>query len=162
MLPFRFLSGQGVTKAYLGQEIVESVPLEMPQHRLPLAACNGGYDRKGLRSRGHRMGQRSIWERSGQIFRAGEKPQLRTAPLRNVIADRSAQHRTLCLERVTHRALCGLTRNMKFDLAAGVRRRAQLSREKEPDHGSVCTPTESTGGRRCAISLQLSPASGEA
>lgn len=51
-------------KAHLGQETVESVPVieEMSQHRLPLAACNCGYDQKRLRSRGDRMGQWGIWE----------------------------------------------------------------------------------------------------
>ena len=83
------------------------------------------------------MGQWSIWELMGKIFLAGEKPQEWTAPLRNVVANQAAQHRILCLECVKHRALCGLTRDMKFDLAACVRQRAQMSREDEPDHGSV-------------------------
>jgi hypothetical protein len=51
-------------KAHLGQETMESVPAieETAQHRLPLAACNCGYDQKGLRSRGDRMGQWRIWD----------------------------------------------------------------------------------------------------
>jgi len=56
-----------------------------------------------------------------EIFLAREKPQVWTAPLRSVVADQAAQHRILCLERVKHGALCGLTRDVKFDLAACVR-----------------------------------------
>ena len=41
------------------------------------------------------------------------------------------------------------------------RQRAQMERQHHADHGSVCTSTESTGGRLLTIADQLSPASAE-
>lgn len=73
----------------------------------------------------------------GKILLAREKPQEGTALLGNVVTDQAAQHRILYLERVQHGALGGLARDIKFNLAARMRQRAQMSRENEPDHGSV-------------------------
>ena len=42
------------------------------------------------------------------------------------------------------------------------RERAQVGRKHDPDHGKVCTSTDSTAGRSRTIGFQLSPASGDA
>ena len=47
-------------------------------------------------------------------------------------------------------------------LAVDVRQLAQMCREHDANHGSVCTSTESTAGRSRTIAFHVSPASAEA
>src|SRR3990172_4712960 len=127
-----------------------------------LAAGHGPQDHEGLGAGRDRIGQRGVRLFVGQIFPAGEEPDERPAPLRDVVADRPAQHRMAVLERVEHRALRGRTLDVELHLAVDVRQRPQVGREHDPDHGSVCTSTESTGGRSRTMGAQLSPASADA
>ena len=57
-------------------------------------------------------------------------------------------------------------RRVAFDVeghfVVDARERPEMRRQDHPDHGSVWTSTETTGGRFCAIAVQLSPASGDA
>src|ERR1700720_2141874 len=98
----------------------------------------------------------------GQILFAGEEPQERSAPLRDVVADRAAQRRIAGLERVEDRALRGLTLDVELHLAVDLRQRPQMCREYDSDHVSVCTSTDTTAGRSRTIGAQLSPASADA
>jgi len=97
-----------------------------------------------------------------QIFLAGEESQKRPPLLRNLIANRPAQHGISGLKRIKHRALRDRTSDLKLNFAAGVSQRSQMLREYHADHGSVCTSTESTAGKSRTIGAQLSPASAEA
>ena len=99
------------------------------------------------------------WDRSSL---AGEEPQERPALLRDVVADRPAQHRIAGLERVEDRALRGRALDVELHLAVDLRQRPQMIRKHDADHGSVWTSTDSTAGRSRTIGAQLSPASAEA
>src|SRR5208283_1938223 len=98
----------------------------------------------------------------GQVLLASEEPQERSALLRDVVANRSAQHGIACLKRVEDRALRGLTLDVELHFAADVCERPQVWREYDTDHGNVCTSTESTAGRSRTMGAQLSPASADA
>jgi hypothetical protein len=52
--------------------------------------------------------------------------------------------------------------NVEFYVAIDARQRAQMRRQNDTNHGSVCTSTESTAGRSRTIGFQLSPASADA
>src|SRR2546426_1701400 len=130
--------------------------------RLALAAGHRPHDQKRLRANRDRVGQRGIRRFVGQILLAGEDPHKRAALLRDVIADRPAQHRIAGLERVEDRALRGLTLDVERHLAVDVRQRPQMCRKHDSDHGSVWTSTESTAGRSRTMGAQVSPASADA
>src|ERR1700730_16187169 len=97
-----------------------------------------------------------------QILLAGEEPHERSALLRDVVADRPAQHRIAGLERVEDRALRGPAPDLGLHLAADLRQRPQMLREHHSDHGSVWTSTDTTAGRSRTMGAQLSPASADA
>ena len=82
--------------------------------------------------------------------------------LRDVVADRPAQHRIAGLERVEDRALRDRALDLELHLAVDARQRPQMRREHDSDHGSVWTSTESTAGRSRTMGAQLSPASADA
>src|SRR2546422_9539280 len=98
----------------------------------------------------------------GQVLLAGEETQERPALLRDVVADRPAQHGIAGLERVGDRALRGLSLDVKLHPAVDVRQCLQVCREHDSDHGSVWPSTESTAGRSRTMGAQLSPASADA
>src|ERR1017187_6524876 len=123
---------------------------------------NGPYDEKGLRARCDCGGQRGVGRLMGQILLAGEEPHERPALFGDVIADGPAQGRVTGLERVEDRALRDLARNVELHFARDARQDAQMRREHDPDHGSVWTSTESTGGRSRTMGAQWSPASADA
>ena len=52
--------------------------------------------------------------------------------------------------------------DVELDLAVDPRQRPQVGRQHDPDHGSVCTSTDTTAGRCCTMGAQRSPASAEA
>src|SRR6185369_5546838 len=89
------------------------------------------------------------------------EPHERPALVRDLIADRAAQHRILGLERVENRALRDEPGDVERHLALHPRQAAQVGRQADADHGSVCTSTDKTGGRSRTIGAQLSPASAE-
>jgi hypothetical protein len=97
-----------------------------------------------------------------QILFAGEKPYKWPASVRDLIADRPAQHRIAGFERVENRALRDPPLDVDAHLAAYARQLAKMDRERDSDHASVRTSTESTAGRSRMIGVQLSPASADA
>src|SRR5213080_404519 len=129
---------------------------------LALAAGHGTHDQKRLCAHRDRVGQRGIRRFVGQILLAGEDPHERSALLREVVADRPAQHRIAGLERVEDRALRDPTLDIELHLAVDVRQLPQMCREHHADHGSVWTSTESTAGRSRTMGAQLSPVSADA
>jgi hypothetical protein len=71
----------------------------------------------------------------------------------------AAQHGVTLFQCVEHRTLCGRPRDLERDLAVDARQLAQMRRQHDPDHASVCTSTERTAGRSRTIGAQVSPAS---
>src|SRR6267378_1510951 len=128
----------------------------------PLAASHGPDDQQRLGARRDRVGERGIRRLVGQIRLAGEQPHERPALLRDVVADRPAQHRVAGLERVEDRALRGHTLDVELHLAVDVLERPQMRREHDPDHGSVWASTDTTDGRSRTMGAQRSPALAEA
>jgi len=96
-----------------------------------------------------------------QILSADKKPHQRTAELRDVIAHRTAQHGIASLEFVEYGPLGRGGINVEFYVAIDARQRAQMRRQNDTNHVSVCTSTESTAGRSRTIGFQLSPASAD-
>lgn len=97
-----------------------------------------------------------------QIPCAGKEPQERSALVRDVVADRPAQHRIASLERIEHRALGHLTFDVERHFPVDFRELPQMCGKHDSDHGTVWTSTDSTAGRSRTIGAQLSPASADA
>ena len=126
-----------------------------------LAARNRSYDEQRLFPRDDRVRQRGVRGFMRKILLAREEPQEWPPLLRDVIADRPAQHRIAGFERVKYRALRGLALDLQLYLAADPRQPPQMWRQHDSNHGSVWTSTESTAGRSRTMGAQLSPASAE-
>src|SRR5215467_780812 len=127
----------------------------------PDPAGKRSHNQKRFGSPRHRVGQRGIRRFEGQILLAREEPHVRAALLRDVIAERTAQHRIGCLQRIKDGALRNGTLDIELYLAADLRQGPQMSREQDTDHGSVWTSTERTAGRSRTMGSQLSPASAD-
>jgi len=97
-----------------------------------------------------------------EVLTAGEESQERLTLLRDVIADRTAEHRVAGFERVDDGTLRSRTLYVEFHLAADARESSKVRREFNADHGSVWTSTESTAGKSRTMGAQVSPASAEA
>src|SRR5207244_13180161 len=126
------------------------------------AAGHGPGDETRLRPRSHRLGQGSVRRLMRQIFLAGEEPDERPPLLRDVVADRAAQHRVTGLQRVQDRALRRLTFDVELYLAADARQVPQMGWEHHSDHGSIWTSTDTTAGRSRTMGAQLFPESADA
>src|SRR5690606_33826844 len=96
-----------------------------------------------------------------EILLTGVEAHERPAPAGDVIADRAPQHRIPALERVEHAAEGRRPVELDGDLGPDARERPQVLRQHDPDHGSACTSTDTTGGRSRTIGVQLSPASAD-
>src|SRR5579859_1796304 len=97
-----------------------------------------------------------------KVLFAGKEPQKWSALLRDVVTDRSGQHRISRLESVEDRALRRLALHFEFYLPADLGQCSQVGRKRDANHDRVWTSTESTGGRSRAMGCQLSPASDDA
>ena len=98
----------------------------------------------------------------GHVLLAGKESYKRPALLGDMIADRPAEHRIPCFERVENRTLCYRSVDLKLNLAFNVSQGSQMEWQHDADHGSVWTSTETTGGKCCAIGAQVSPPLAEA
>jgi hypothetical protein len=78
-----------------------------------------------------------------------------------MVAHGPTQHGISSFELVEYRPLSHGGLDVKVYVAIDVRQRAQMRRQNNANHGSVCTSTESTAGRSRTIGFQLSPASGD-
>jgi predicted ester cyclase len=121
------------------------------------AAGQRPHDHKGFCAGRDRVGQGGVGRLVRPILLAGEEPDKRTPLLGGVVADRPAQHGILRLECVQDRPLRDRSLNLKHDLAAYTRQRAQMRGQHNLDHGSTWTSTDSTAGRSRTIGAQLSP-----
>jgi len=127
-----------------------------------LAAGHGPDNEKRLGPRRDRFGQRRVGRIVRQIALAREEPNERAAATRGAIADRSSQHRIARFQRIEQRTLRRPTGYVDLHLAVGARQGPQMGRQHHADHVSVCTSTESTGGKSRTIAVQVSPASADA
>src|SRR5712692_3286519 len=82
-----------------------------------LPAGDGADDDEGFPARRDRIGQWGIRRLVGQILLAGEETQERPALLRDLVADRPAQHRIASLERVEDRPQRDWAVDLKFYFA---------------------------------------------
>src|SRR5262245_56016894 len=132
-----------------------------PRERFGSATRQRAQDHERLGAARNGGGQGGIGQLVRQIFAAREETHERAPLLRDVIADRAAQHRKARLERVERRALRDRVGHVEQHLTRGPRERAQIGRQYDADHRSVWTSTDSTGGRSRTIAVQWSPASGD-
>lgn len=94
-----------------------------------------------------RLRQRTIWRVVGEILLARIEPDERPATLGHVIADRPAQDRVGCLERVEHGLLRDQSADVDGDFAVDAGERSEMRGKSDANHAKVCTSTERTGGR---------------
>ena len=132
------------------------------ESRLALSPRNRTHDPKRLRSRRDRLRQRRVWRLMGQILLASEESHERSALVGDVIAHGATQHRISGLQRVQNRALCDRTFDREHHVAVDFRKRSQMERKDDSNHGSVCASTDTTAGRSRTMGAQLSPLSADA
>src|SRR5436189_3166512 len=97
-----------------------------------------------------------------QVVLAREEPYERAALSSRVVTYGAPQHRIGGLQCVEDGALRHRALHVERDLVADVRECPQMVRKHDADHRSVCTSTESTGGRSRTIGSQVSPESADA
>ena len=95
-----------------------------------LTSRDSADDQERLRARRDRVGQRGVRKFVGQILRAGKEPDERSALLRDVVADRPAQHRIAGLERIEDRALRRRPFDVELHLPVDLREPAGWRRTK--------------------------------
>src|SRR5690606_18236752 len=93
----------------------------------------------------------------GQVAAAGKEADERPALPGGVVADGAAQHRKAGLEGIQDGALRHRRSHVELDLSLDPRERAEMGRKHHPDHCSVWTSTDRTGGRSRTMADQLSP-----
>ena len=126
------------------------------------SACDCADYEEWLGSRDDCVGEWGVGLLVREIFAAGEEAQERATGLGDVVADRATQHRVATFERVDDGALRDGRLKVELDFAIDAREAAQVRREKDANHGSVWTSTESTAGRSRTMGDHVSPASAEA
>ena len=102
-----------------------------------LAPGDGPNDNERLLPRHDRIGQWSIRRLMGQILLAGEETQERPALLRDLVADRPAQHRIAGFERVEDRSQRDRAVELEFYFAADVCQRSEMLREYDSDQFGI-------------------------
>src|SRR6266436_1930450 len=95
------------------------------------------------------------------MLAAGKESQKRPACARDVLTNCSTQHWIACLECIEDRASCHFAVNLELYVSPDARKRSQVWRDYNQNHGSVWTSTESTAGRSRTIGAQVSPASAD-
>ena len=90
---------------YIAGRLVQHQVRETGGETESLTTGDRSHHHQGLRSAGDCVGQRLVRRLVRQILLAGEEADERPPLLRGVVANRSAQHRIACLQRVEHRAL---------------------------------------------------------
>src|SRR6202158_2873817 len=83
-------------------------PLD-PQEGRELTAGDGSDDEERFGPCRHRLGQRRIRRFVGEILLAGVEPDEGATLVRDLVADRAAQHRIAGLDRIDYRLLGGRT-----------------------------------------------------
>lgn len=99
-----------------------------------LTARNRCDHQQRLHSQRDRLGQRRIERRESKVLFAGVVPQERSPLLRDVVANRAAEHRVAGLQRVEYRADCDRRLNVELHLGRDVSEHAQVIRNFDSDH----------------------------
>jgi hypothetical protein len=73
----------------------------------------------------------------GEVLPTGEEPYQRSSPLRDVIAEGTAQHRITGLEGIQDRTLGHLAFDVELHLVLDMSQSSQMCREHDSNHGSV-------------------------
>src|SRR6202023_2593610 len=123
---------------------------------------NGSDNQKWLNARNYCVRQRRVHRIVRQIFTTRKKSQKWSSLLRNMFANRPAQHRESRPQCVQHRTPRHGTLHFKLHFAVKRRECPQMRGHHHSNHANVCTSTESTAGRSRTIGFQLSPASADA
>src|SRR5262249_36008203 len=127
-----------------------------------LPTRHGSQDQERLGPLRDRSRQRGIGRRVGHVLATGEESHERAALVSALVADRPAQHRILGPAGAENRARRDRGADAERPPPVGGRRRPQVRGERDPDHGSVWTSTDTTDGRSRTMGVQLSPASADA
>src|SRR5438309_5533744 len=127
-----------------------------------LPARDGTDHKEGFLPGGDFVRQWCIRRLVREILLAREEPYERAALPSRVVTYGASQHRIGALHCIEDGALRHRALHVERDLVADVRERPQMMRKHDADHRSVCTSTESTGGRSRTIGAQVSPASADA
>src|SRR5260370_3068506 len=122
---------------------------------------DGPNDQQRFLPRHDRLRQRRIDGLMRKVLLAREEPQKRPPLLRDVVADRSAQHRITRFNRVDYGPLGDRPRDFNLHLPGHLRQSPPVLRKPNPHQGSVCTSTDSTAGRSRTKGSHVSPASAE-
>ncbi len=97
-------------------------------HGASLSAGYGPDDAKRLFPLFHGVRQWGVRRLIRKILPASEEPQKRSALLRDMVADRSRQHRITSFKGVENRALRGRTIEVERYLSIDLRQRSQMLR----------------------------------
>jgi hypothetical protein len=100
-----------------------------------LTARNRCDHQQRLHSQGDRLGQRSIKRRESKVLFAGVVPQERSPLMRDVVANRAAEHWVAGLQRVEHRADCDRRLNVELHPGRDVGEHSQVVGDFDSDHG---------------------------
>src|SRR5579871_3157510 len=99
-----------------------------PESLAGSAAGDGANDEERLGPRRDRIRQRRVRRVVGKVLLAGEEADKRAAFLRDVIADRSAQHRITGFQRVEQLALGQRAGDIERHRSVDARQRSQMIR----------------------------------
>ena len=105
--------------------------------------------------------QRRVGGVVAEVLFAGEEADEGAALLRRVVADGAAEDGVAGLERVEDRRDGDGRGDVEMHLAVDLGERAEMLGQRDADHRSVCTSTESTAGRSRTMGAHESPASAE-
>jgi len=110
----------------------------------------------------YRFWKRSVGGFMREVFFACKESKKWPALKCGLIADRPPQHRILGLECIENAAKGDAAVQVKLDVTANFRQRAQMRWKNNANHCSVCTSTERTAGRSRTMGAHVSPASADA
>jgi hypothetical protein len=99
-----------------------------------LASRDGADNQKRFFPRCDCLGQRGIRQFVGEIFLAGEETQEGAPLLRDLIANRAAQHGIPRLKRIEHRALRDRTLDLELHLTPDMRQSSKMLRKFDSNH----------------------------
>ncbi len=127
-----------------------------------LAPGNCTDNQEGLDALADRVGDGHVGWFKRKVLLARKESHEIASPGGDVIADRASQDGVARFERVQNRTLRHRRSHDEFDFVTHSGEDPQVCREEDANHPSVCTSTDTTGGRFCAIAIHESPASAEA
>jgi len=126
-----------------------------------LSARDAPDDEKRLRTLSDRCWQERVRRFEGEVFLARVVAEKWTSLQGAEVPNGPPQNGVSVLQRLERRTQSDGFGNIQFDFALHASQRFEVIGNDNPDHGSVCTSIESTGGRWLTIADQVSPPYGE-